>query len=132
MNSFELNKILGAKTAIVDDVPGVTRDRVSYEAEWNGKKFMLIDTGGWDRKVKGMAAQIAAQAERAIGDADALEVERVHAHGRTGSEGRQRTAGGSADGLVVQLASGDEAEAVGQAVRVGRATFEQHAASEVP
>ncbi|NLA08989.1 MAG: hypothetical protein GX871_02080, partial [Microbacteriaceae bacterium] len=50
----------------VEDVPGVTRDRVSYEAEWNGRRFILIDTGGWDRKARGMGAQIAAQAERAI------------------------------------------------------------------
>ena len=50
----------------------MTRDRVTYEGEWNGKRFMLIDTGGWERKAKGMAAQIAAQAERAINDADAV------------------------------------------------------------
>ena len=67
-----VNRMIGRREAVVEDVPGVTRDRVSYEAERNGKKFMLIDTGGWDRKVKGMAAQIAAQAERAIGDADAV------------------------------------------------------------
>ena len=67
-----VNRMIGRREAVVEDVPGVTRDRVSYEAEWNGKRFMLIDTGGWDRKVKGMAAQIAAQAERAIGDADAV------------------------------------------------------------
>lgn len=67
-----VNRMIGRREAVVEDVPGVTRDRVTYEAEWNGKRFMLIDTGGWDRKVKGMAAQIAAQAERAIGDADAV------------------------------------------------------------
>ena len=67
-----VNRMIGRREAVVEDVPGVTRDRVTYEAEWNGKRFMLIDTGGWDRKVKGMAAQIAAQAERAINDADAV------------------------------------------------------------
>lgn len=67
-----VNRMIGRREAVVEDVPGVTRDRVTYEAEWNGKRFLLIDTGGWDRKVKGMAAQIAAQAERAIGDADAV------------------------------------------------------------
>ena len=67
-----VNRLIGRREAVVEDVPGVTRDRVTYEAEWNGRKFILIDTGGWDRKAKGMAAQIAAQAERAIGDADAV------------------------------------------------------------
>ncbi len=67
-----VNRLIGRREAVVEDVPGVTRDRVSYEAEWNGKRFILIDTGGWDRKAKGVAAQIAAQAERAIADADAV------------------------------------------------------------
>jgi GTP-binding protein len=67
-----VNRMIGRREAVTEDVPGVTRDRVTYEAEWNGRQFVLIDTGGWDRKVKGMAAQIAAQAERAINDADAV------------------------------------------------------------
>ena len=67
-----VNRMIGRREAVVEDVPGVTRDRVSYEAEWNGRRFILIDTGGWDRKLKGMAGQIAAQAERAINDADAV------------------------------------------------------------
>ena len=67
-----VNRIIGRREAVVEDQPGVTRDRVSYEAEWNGKRFLIVDTGGWDRKVKGMAAQIAAQAERAINEADAV------------------------------------------------------------
>lgn len=67
-----VNRILGRREAVVQDIPGVTRDRVTYEAEWNGKDFVVIDTGGWDRKVKGLHAQIAAQAERAINDADAV------------------------------------------------------------
>ena len=67
-----VNRIIGRREAVVEDLPGVTRDRVTYEAEWNGKRFLLLDTGGWDRKVKGMAAQIAAQAERAMNDADAV------------------------------------------------------------
>ena len=67
-----INRFIGRREAVVEDVPGVTRDRVTYEAEWNGKRFVLIDTGGWDRKVRGMAAQIAAQAERAVNDADAV------------------------------------------------------------
>ncbi len=67
-----VNRLIGRREAVVQDVPGVTRDRVAYEAEWNGKQFMLIDTGGWDRNVKGLGGQIAAQAERAIAEADAV------------------------------------------------------------
>jgi GTP-binding protein len=67
-----VNRMIGRREAVVEDVPGVTRDRVMYEAEWNGVRFILIDTGGWDRKVKGMAAAIAGQAERAVNDADAV------------------------------------------------------------
>jgi GTP-binding protein len=67
-----VNRMIGRREAVTEDVPGVTRDRVTYEAEWNGKRFILIDTGGWDRKTKGMATQIAAQAERAMNEADAV------------------------------------------------------------
>jgi GTP-binding protein len=67
-----VNRIIGRREAVVEDIPGVTRDRVLHEAEWNSRRFMLIDTGGWDTKVKGIHAQIAAQAERAINDADAV------------------------------------------------------------
>lgn len=67
-----VNRIIGRREAVVEDVPGVTRDRVTYEAEWSGKKFLVLDTGGWQRDAKGMAAQIAAQAERAVGEADAV------------------------------------------------------------
>ena len=43
-----VNRIIGRREAIVEDTPGVTRDRVKYEAEWNGRRFTLIDTGGWE------------------------------------------------------------------------------------
>ena len=67
-----VNRMIGRREAVVEDVPGVTRDRVTYEAEWNGHRFVLIDTGGWDLKARGIAAAIAKQAERAINDADAV------------------------------------------------------------
>ncbi len=66
------NRILGRREAVVQDVPGVTRDRVSYDAEWAGREFVLVDTGGWASNAKGMAAQIAEQAEIAISLADAV------------------------------------------------------------
>ena len=67
-----VNRIIGRREAVVQDVPGVTRDRVSYDADWNGKRFVLVDTGGWAPDAKGMAAQIAEQAELAIAAADAV------------------------------------------------------------
>lgn len=65
-----VNRIIGRREAVVEDVPGVTRDRVFYDAEWNGKHFKLIDTGGYEIDARGLAAQIAAQAEIAVQMAD--------------------------------------------------------------
>lgn len=67
-----VNRILGRREAVVEDVPGVTRDRVAYEATWAGRTFTVVDTGGWDPDATGMAERIAAQAEVAIAAADAI------------------------------------------------------------
>ena len=67
-----VNRVLGRREAVVQDTPGVTRDRVSYDANWNGREFVVVDTGGWVSDAKGMAAQIAEQAELAIATADAV------------------------------------------------------------
>ncbi len=70
--SMLVNRILGRREAVVQDLPGVTRDRVSYDADWNGREFVIVDTGGWAPDAVGMAAQIAEQAELAIAAADAV------------------------------------------------------------
>jgi len=70
--SMLVNRILGRREAVVQDVPGVTRDRVSYDASWGGREFVVVDTGGWISDAKGMAARIAEQAELAIDTADAV------------------------------------------------------------
>jgi GTP-binding protein len=67
-----VNRIIGRREAVVEDVPGVTRDRVSYEATWAGRRFTLLDTGGWDPDADGMAARITAQAEMAVEAADVV------------------------------------------------------------
>jgi GTP-binding protein len=67
-----VNRIIGRREAVVEDVPGVTRDRVSYDADWNGRSFTIVDTGGWSSDAKGMALRIAEQAELAISLADAV------------------------------------------------------------
>ncbi|MDR1816380.1 MAG: ribosome biogenesis GTPase Der [Clostridiales Family XIII bacterium] len=67
------NKVVGARLAIVEDVPGVTRDRIYAEAEWNGKAFALIDTGGIDERSDDvMFAQMREQAQIAIDMADLI------------------------------------------------------------
>ncbi|WP_028652040.1 ribosome biogenesis GTPase Der [Nocardioides halotolerans] len=67
-----VNRIIGRREAVVEDVPGVTRDRVSYDADWAGRMFTVVDTGGWDPDARGLAASIAAQAEVAVTLADAV------------------------------------------------------------
>ena len=67
-----VNRIIGRREAVVEDVPGVTRDRVTYETEWAGRRFAVVDTGGWERDVRGIELRIAEQAEVAIGLADAV------------------------------------------------------------
>ena len=67
-----VNRIIGRREAVVEDKPGVTRDRVSYKAEWNGRKFTLVDTGGWEPDAKGIDKSVALQAEIAVELADAV------------------------------------------------------------
>jgi GTP-binding protein len=67
-----VNRILGRREAVVQDIPGVTRDRVAYDALWRGRAFTLVDTGGWEVDAKGMAARIAEQAQRAVATADVI------------------------------------------------------------
>ncbi|MER0444822.1 ribosome biogenesis GTPase Der [Streptomyces sp. Edi4] len=67
-----VNRIIGRREAVVQDKPGVTRDRVTYEAEWAGRRFKVVDTGGWEQDVLGLDASVAAQAEYAIEAADAV------------------------------------------------------------
>ena len=67
-----VNRIIGRREAVVQDIPGVTRDRVSYDANWNGRAFTVVDTGGWDPDARGLAERIRAQAEVAVQIADAV------------------------------------------------------------
>ena len=67
-----VNRIIGRREAIVEDTPGVTRDRVKYEAEWNGRRFILIDTGGWEMSPEGISEKITAGSEAAIREADVI------------------------------------------------------------
>jgi GTP-binding protein len=67
-----INRFLGRREAIVEDTPGVTRDRVKYECEWGGRRFIIMDTGGWEAKPDGISVQVSAGSELAMADADVL------------------------------------------------------------
>ena len=67
-----VNRILGRRQAVVQDVPGVTRDRVSYDALWSGRRFVVQDTGGWEPDAKGLQQLVAEQASVAMRTADAV------------------------------------------------------------
>ena len=65
-----VNRIVGRREAIVEERPGVTRDRKVLDAEWTGRSFVVVDTGGWIRSDEPLARQVSLQAERAIDEAD--------------------------------------------------------------
>src|SRR2546423_8415143 len=69
-----VNRILGSRQAVVEDVPGVTRDRVTYDALWRGRTFTVVDTGGWEARARGLSAPIAEPAKMAVAAADAVLV----------------------------------------------------------
>ena len=81
-----VNRMLGRREAVVQDVPGVTRDRISYEALWNGRRFAVVDTGGWEQGAKGLQAAVTEQAERAMTTADAIVLVVDAQVGPTGTE----------------------------------------------
>jgi GTP-binding protein len=67
-----VNRIVGRRVAIVEEKPGVTRDRKEVEAEWRGVPFMLVDTGGWMPGGSDLDGKVSRQSEQAIRDADAV------------------------------------------------------------
>lgn len=67
-----MNRILGRREAIVEEKPGVTRDRKEVEAEWQGSEFLLIDTGGWMSGGTAIDKKVSRQVEKAIADADVI------------------------------------------------------------
>jgi len=67
-----LNRIVGRRIAVVEEHPGVTRDRKSVDAEWNGVGFELVDTGGWLAGGDDLDDKVSAQAEKALAEADLI------------------------------------------------------------
>jgi GTP-binding protein len=67
-----LNRVVGRRAAIVEQQPGVTRDRKDVDADWLGRRFRLVDTGGWMARGTDLDDKVSAQSERAIADADVV------------------------------------------------------------
>jgi GTPase len=67
-----VNRIVGSRVTIVEEKPGVTRDRKEVDAEWQGVPFTLVDTGGWMPAGDSLDAKVSRQSEQAIRDADAV------------------------------------------------------------
>src|SRR5437899_2817573 len=67
-----LNRIVGRREAIVEEKPGVTRDRKEVEAEWQGRHFVAVDTGGWLPSRDSLDAKVSEQAEKAMRGANVI------------------------------------------------------------
>lgn len=68
-----VNRIIGSRSAVVEEISGVTRDRRQFDADWAGRAFILVDTGGWEVKPEGdLSLSIRQQAEGAVSGADAV------------------------------------------------------------
>ncbi len=67
-----VNRIVGRRVAVVEERPGVTRDRKEVEADWQGRAFTVVDTGGWSASGNPLDAQVSSQAERAMAEADLI------------------------------------------------------------
>ena len=67
-----MNRILGRREAIVEEQPGVTRDRKEVEASWQGREFTLVDTGGWIGAGDSLDEKVSRQSERAMSEADVV------------------------------------------------------------
>ena len=67
-----LNRIVGRREAIVEEKPGVTRDRKEVDADWQGRRFIAVDTGGWLPSRDSLDAKVSEQAEKAMRDADVV------------------------------------------------------------
>lgn len=67
-----VNRVVGRRLAVVEEEPGVTRDRKALKAEWSGVEFTIVDTGGWVQKGSALDTKVSRQSERALVDADLI------------------------------------------------------------
>ena len=100
-----LNRVVGRRVAIVEERPGVTRDRKEVEAEWNGTPFLLVDTGGWLAKGSELDRKVSEQSEQALKDADVVLVVVDSSLGVTEDDARVATLLRSVERPVVLVAN---------------------------
>ena len=96
-----VNRIIGRRQAVVEDVPGVTRDRVPYDAQWNGRQFTVVDTGGWEPD-----AQRPGRGHRGPGRDRGADRRRGALRGRRDG-GRDRRRRGRGEDAAAQQQAGD-------------------------
>ena len=96
---------LGRREAIVEERPGVTRDRKEVEASWQGRPFMLVDTGGWMAGGDSLDEKVSRQSEKAIADADAVLFVVDATVGVTEDDARVATLLRSRHGTVIVVAN---------------------------
>lgn len=69
-----VNRMVGRRVAVVEERPGVTRDRLELPVQWNGRAFTVVDTGGWTAGGDDLEGKVSAQSEQAVGHADLVLV----------------------------------------------------------
>lgn len=67
-----VNRMVGRRVSVVEERPGVTRDRLALDAEWNGRPFTVVDTGGWLGRGDDLDAKVAVQTDKALAQADLI------------------------------------------------------------
>ena len=116
-----VNRLIGRREAIVEERPGVTRDRKLLNADWRGRTFTVVDTGGWLPGGGRLEAAVSAQAERAIADADVIVlvvdttvgVTEEGVKRQTAPEGKASGAGEGDDGAEASGCGCDKSNGIG-------------------
>jgi GTP-binding protein len=110
-----VNRMLGRRETIVEERPGVTRDRKTVESEWRGRRFTIVDTGGWLDTDEALDAKVSEQADRAIAEADVVLLVVDVAVGITDEDdkvaARLRSGGASQVLVVANKADNDQRDA---------------------
>jgi len=100
-----LNRIVGRREAIVEERPGVTRDRKEVTASWSGREFTLVDTGGWQASGGALDSMVSRQSEQAIAEADVVLLVVDATVGLTDDDDRMAALLRGRDGSVLVVAN---------------------------
>ena len=100
-----INRIVGRREAIVEERPGVTRDRKEVTASWSGREFTLVDTGGWQASGGALDSMVSRQSEQAIAEADVVLLVVDATVGLTDDDDRMAALLRGRDGSVLVVAN---------------------------